>query len=96
VTPTEHLGLPDVEDVRTGVIASLIAGHAADIAKGVKGAADWDRQMATARKKLIGKLKSIFPCARIIPDRYTAATPPPEKPSACAAISAPCGWSGNI
>jgi phosphomethylpyrimidine synthase len=52
VTPTEHLGLPDVEDVRTGVIASRIAGHAADIAKGVKGAADRDLQMAQARKKL--------------------------------------------
>ncbi|MDD5189715.1 MAG: phosphomethylpyrimidine synthase ThiC [Dehalococcoidales bacterium] len=52
VTPTEHLGLPDVEDVRTGVIASRIAGHAADIAKGVKGAAEWDLQMARARKQL--------------------------------------------
>jgi phosphomethylpyrimidine synthase len=52
VTPTEHLSLPDVEDVRTGVIASRIAAHAADIAKGVKGAADIDRRMAMARKKL--------------------------------------------
>jgi phosphomethylpyrimidine synthase len=52
VTPSEHLSLPDVEDVRQGVIASLIAGHAADIAKGVKGASDWDLKMAQARKKL--------------------------------------------
>jgi phosphomethylpyrimidine synthase len=52
VTPSEHLGLPDVEDVRQGVIASRIAAHAADIAKGVKGAADWDKQMALARKGL--------------------------------------------
>jgi phosphomethylpyrimidine synthase len=52
VTPTEHLSLPDVEDVRTGVIASRIAAHAADIAKGVKGAAEWDLAMAKARKKL--------------------------------------------
>ncbi len=52
VTPSEHLGLPDVEDVRQGVIASRIAAHAADIAKGVKGAAEWDRQMAQARKRL--------------------------------------------
>jgi phosphomethylpyrimidine synthase len=52
VTPSEHLSLPDVEDVRVGVIASRIAAHAADIAKGVKGAADWDRKMATARKEL--------------------------------------------
>jgi phosphomethylpyrimidine synthase len=52
VTPTEHLSLPDVEDVRVGVIASRIAAHAADIAKGVKGAAEWDLQMARARKRL--------------------------------------------
>ncbi|MDD5127559.1 MAG: phosphomethylpyrimidine synthase ThiC [Dehalococcoidales bacterium] len=52
VTPAEHLGLPDAEDVRQGVIASRIAGHAADIVKGVKGAADWDRQMSLARKRL--------------------------------------------
>lgn len=52
VTPSEHLSLPDIEDVRDGVIASRIAAHAADIAKGVKGAADWDKQMAIARKQL--------------------------------------------
>jgi phosphomethylpyrimidine synthase len=52
VTPSEHLSLPDVEDVRQGVIASRIAAHAADIAKGVKGAADWDLKMAQARKRL--------------------------------------------
>lgn len=52
VTPAEHLGLPDTEDVRQGVIASRIAGHAADIVKGVKGAAEWDRKMSEARKRL--------------------------------------------
>jgi phosphomethylpyrimidine synthase len=52
VTPSEHLGLPDPEDVRQGVIASRIAAHAADIAKGVPGAADWDRKMSLARKRL--------------------------------------------
>lgn len=52
VTPAEHLGLPTVNDVRQGVIASRIAAHAADIAKGVPGAADWDRRMALARKSL--------------------------------------------
>ena len=52
VTPAEHLSLPDAEDVRQGVIASRIAAHAADIAKGIKGAAEQDRQMAIARKKL--------------------------------------------
>ncbi|MFC2005035.1 phosphomethylpyrimidine synthase ThiC [Chloroflexota bacterium] len=52
VTPAEHLSLPDPEDVRQGVIASRIAAHAADIAKGVKGAEQWDRKMSVARKKL--------------------------------------------
>lgn len=50
VTPTEHLGLPAAEDVHEGVIAARIAGHAADIVKGVPGASDWDREMAKARK----------------------------------------------
>jgi phosphomethylpyrimidine synthase len=52
VTPAEHLSLPDPEDVRQGVIASRIAAHAADIAKGVKGATERDRQMSQARKRL--------------------------------------------
>lgn len=52
VTPTEHLGLPTPADVRKGVIASRIAGHAADITRGVHGAAEWDLAMATARKQL--------------------------------------------
>lgn len=52
VTPSEHLALPDAEDVKQGVIASLIAAHAADIAKGVKGAMERDREMSVARKRL--------------------------------------------
>ncbi|HSQ78460.1 MAG TPA: phosphomethylpyrimidine synthase ThiC [Nitrospirota bacterium] len=52
VTPSEHLRLPDLEDVREGVIASRIAAHAADIAKGVKGAMDWDKEMSRRRKAL--------------------------------------------
>ena len=52
VTPSEHLRLPTIDDVREGVIASRIAAHAADIAKGVKGAMDRDIQMAKARKAL--------------------------------------------
>ncbi len=52
VTPAEHLGLPTVDDVREGVIASRIAGHAADIVKGVTGAWEWDLSMAKARKAL--------------------------------------------
>ncbi|MCU0236298.1 MAG: phosphomethylpyrimidine synthase ThiC [Acidobacteria bacterium] len=52
VTPAEHLGLPDEEDVREGIMASRIAAHVADIAKGLPGALEWDRQMATARRRL--------------------------------------------
>ncbi len=52
VTPTEHLGLPEAADVREGIMASRIAGHAADIAKGLKGAGDWDLSMSQARKAL--------------------------------------------
>ncbi|MHB8840231.1 MAG: phosphomethylpyrimidine synthase ThiC [Candidatus Aquicultor sp.] len=52
VTPREHLGLPTAQDVHDGVIASRIAAHAADIVKGIKGAAEWDLSMAKARKAL--------------------------------------------
>jgi len=52
VTPAEHLGLPDDQDVREGIMASRIAAHVADIAKGLAGALDWDRRMADARRRL--------------------------------------------
>ncbi len=50
VTASEHLRLPSIEDVKAGVIASRIAAHAADIAKGIKGAIDWDIKLTKARK----------------------------------------------
>lgn len=52
VTPAEHLKLPEVEDVIDGVVASRIAAHAADIALGFPGAADWDLAMSKARRSL--------------------------------------------
>ena len=52
VTPAEHLRLPTLEDVREGIIASKIAAHAADVAKGLPGAADWDYAMSDARREL--------------------------------------------
>lgn len=52
VTPAEHLRLPSLEDVKEGIVAARIAAHSADIAKGVPGAADWDREMSLARKSL--------------------------------------------
>jgi len=51
VTAAEHLRLPAVEDVREGVVVCRIAAHAADIAKGIKGAAEWDKKISRARKK---------------------------------------------
>ncbi len=52
VTPAEHLRLPDINDLKEGLISSRIAAHAADIAKGIKGALDWDIKMSEARGKL--------------------------------------------
>jgi phosphomethylpyrimidine synthase len=52
VTAAEHLKLPDINEVREGVIVSRIAAHAADIARGVPGAIEWDIKMAKARKAL--------------------------------------------
>jgi phosphomethylpyrimidine synthase len=52
VTPSEHLGLPSLSDVKEGIIAARIAAHIGDIVKGVKGAKDWDIEMSKARKAL--------------------------------------------
>ncbi|MCD7959675.1 MAG: phosphomethylpyrimidine synthase ThiC [Ruminococcus sp.] len=49
VTPAEHLRLPDLDDVREGIVASKIAAHAADVANGLPGARDWDNAMSRAR-----------------------------------------------
>ena len=52
VTPAEHLRLPTLADMKEGIIASRIAAHAADIAKNIKGARDWDNAMSRARADL--------------------------------------------
>lgn len=52
VTPAEHLRLPTLEDMKEGIIASRIAAHAADIAKGIPGARKWDDEMSQARRNL--------------------------------------------
>lgn len=82
VTPAEHLRLPDRDDVKEGIIASRIAAHAADIAKGIKGARDWDDKMSEARKRL--DWDAMFDLA-IEPEkakRYRAAAKP-EKEDTC-------------
>jgi phosphomethylpyrimidine synthase len=50
VTPREHLGLPSIDDVRTGVVTAKIAAHAADVARGLPGAAEADRRISMARR----------------------------------------------
>lgn len=52
VTPAEHLRLPDINDVKEGIVASRIAAHAADIAKGIPGARDIDNKMSDARHRV--------------------------------------------
>ena len=61
VTPAEHLRLPDLDDVKEGIVASKIAAHAADLAKGVKGARDADFRISEARRKL--DWDEIFRCS---------------------------------
>ena len=79
VTPAEHLRLPDLDDVREGIIASKIAAHAADIANGLPGARDRDNEMSTARHKLdwdeMFRLALDSDKAR----RYYESTPPAER-----------------
>lgn len=79
VTPAEHLRLPDLEDVKEGIIASKIAAHAADIAKGVPGARAWDNKMAEARHKVdweeMFRLSMDGEKAR----RYFESTPPSDR-----------------
>ena len=52
VTPAEHLRLPTLEDMKEGIVAAKIAAHAADIAKGIPGAARWDNAMSHARQQI--------------------------------------------
>jgi phosphomethylpyrimidine synthase len=77
VTPAEHLGLPDVKEVKEGVIASRIAAHAADVARKIGGSVDWDNKMSKARSELDWKKMlelSINPdLARDIRERCTDA-----------------------
>ena len=81
VTPAEHLRLPDVNDVREGIMATKIAAHAADIAKGIPGAREQDDLMAQARHKLdweeMFKIAADGEKAR----RYFESSPPQDRHS---------------
>jgi phosphomethylpyrimidine synthase len=79
VTPAEHLRLPDLEDVREGIVASKIAAHAADIAKGLPGARDVDNRMSDARRRI--DWEEMFSLA-LDPEKarkYHDSLPPAEK-----------------
>jgi phosphomethylpyrimidine synthase len=76
VTPAEHLGLPTEEDVREGVMASRIAAHAGDIAKGLPGAEDWDRRMSEARGALDWKTMIQLAMDPIRAEKMRSANPP--------------------
>lgn len=79
VTPAEHIRLPNIEDVKDGVIASKIAAHAADIAKGIPSAIEKDRRMATYRKALDweGQIKESFNPERV--KQWRSEVPPTDK-----------------
>ena len=66
VTPAEHLRLPDLDDMKEGIIATRIAAHAADIVKGINGSRQWDNAISRARQEL--DWKKMFELA-IDPDK---------------------------
>ncbi|MEC4685701.1 MAG: phosphomethylpyrimidine synthase ThiC [Nitrospirota bacterium] len=78
VTPAEHIRLPSIDDVREGVIASKIAAHAADIAKGIPGAIERNREMARRRKALDwnGQIELSLDPEKV--RRYRSEVPPSE------------------
>ena len=83
VTPAEHLRLPSEDDVKQGTIASKIAAHAADIARGHKGAIEWDHTISKAKSELNWD-ELISLC--IAPDKakqYRASLPPHEDETLC-------------
>ena len=79
VTPGEHLRLPGLDEVHQGVIAARIAAHAADIAKGVPGAIEWDHAMSKARKALDWETQLNLAIDPINAKRIRAEAPPQEE-----------------
>ena len=79
VTPAEHLRLPDLDDVKEGIVASLIAAHAADIAKGVPHARERDNRMAKARKKMDWDEMFRLAIDGEKAERYFESTPPADR-----------------
>ncbi len=76
VTPAEHLRLPTIEDMTEGIIATKIAAHAADLAKGIPGAREWDLQMSRARAALDWKKMFELALDPVKPRRYRSESSP--------------------
>ncbi|HCT65053.1 MAG TPA: thiamine biosynthesis protein ThiC [Lachnospiraceae bacterium] len=89
VTPAEHLRLPTVEDVKEGIIASKIAAHAADIAKGIKGAKKWDYDISEARRNLDWEKQFELSMDEEKARRYRAESTP-EKEDTCTMCGKMC------
>lgn len=89
VTPAEHLKLPDVNDVREGLVATRIAAHAADIAKGVPHARDIDNKMSAARRRV--DWDGMWECA-LDPERAQEilAQAPPSEDGTCTMCGKMC------
>ena len=81
VTPAEHLRLPTLEDVKEGVIASKIAAHAGDIAKGIKGAMEWDMAISRARRDRDWKRQFELAIDKDKPKKYRKMSAPGVKDS---------------
>jgi phosphomethylpyrimidine synthase len=81
VTPAEHLRLPDLSDVKEGIVAAKIAAHAADIAKGIPNAREWDNKMSDARKKIDWEAMFELAIDGEKARSYYESTPPEEKHS---------------
>jgi len=79
VTPAEHLRLPTLDDVKDGVVASRIAAHAADIAKGVKGALEQDMAMSRARGDRDWKKQFELAIEGLKPREYRKSSKPSDK-----------------
>lgn len=81
VTPAEHLRLPDINDVKEGIIATKIAAHAADIAKGIPHARDIDNKMSDARRRIDWEEMFSYAIDEEKARAYFESTPPAEKHS---------------
>ena len=81
VTPAEHLRLPDVNDVREGLVATKIAAHAADIAKGIPGARDRDNCMSDARRRFDWEEMFDLALDPVKPREYFESAPPTNEES---------------